>query len=31
VIDEAIRPDYYWHEFYRADEYRVGIWVRVVE
>jgi uncharacterized membrane protein len=29
-IDEHIRSAYYWHELYRADEFRVGFWSRRV-
>jgi uncharacterized protein DUF2298 len=27
-IDSQIRSHYYWREFYRADDFRVGIWSR---
>jgi uncharacterized membrane protein len=29
-IDEQIRSAYYWQEYYRADDFRVGIWSRRV-
>lgn len=29
-IDERIREAYYWHEYYRAGEFRVGVWSRAV-
>jgi hypothetical protein len=28
-INDAIGPAYDWHEFYRAGDFRVGIWTRV--
>jgi hypothetical protein len=27
-IDEQIRPAFYWQEYYRAGDFRVGIWSR---
>ena len=30
-IDEQIRSAYYWQEYYRAGEFRVGIWSRRVQ
>lgn len=29
-IDEQIRSAYYWQEYYRADDFRVGVWSRRV-
>lgn len=29
-IDDQIRPQYYWREFYRAGDFRVGIWTRAL-
>jgi uncharacterized membrane protein len=29
-IDEQIRADYYWEEYYRAGDFRVGVWSRRV-
>jgi uncharacterized membrane protein len=29
-IDAAIRPAYYWHEYYRVGTFRVGVWSRAV-
>jgi hypothetical protein len=27
-VDQQIRSAYYWQEFYRADDFRVGLWTR---
>jgi len=28
-INEAIRPAYFWREYYRAGDFRVGVWSRI--